>query len=263
MINKFFIIMSIGNQIKIFIKKFVSWKKNIFTKDNKYSKINEKIKEYQKFITEYQNAELEWHYLNLKNESLDNHTKHFSESEDCKYCKENTSQKDLDYEKFVLLTILAYNFTRGIILDTNKFALRTHDLNYSIDWHQTFPRSKLLMTMRNPISTYESYCRRLKQRAIRNRMAVRPYLYSNLKGLAGLHTHIENIRNPIGIVSIEQLNLYPHHSMTASSRLSTTWASALQVIRRTSHPYKRCCRERMAGWRGCGRHQYRPAVSRS
>jgi len=27
-----------------------SWKKNIFTKDNKYSKINEKIKEYQKFI---------------------------------------------------------------------------------------------------------------------------------------------------------------------------------------------------------------------
>ena len=27
-----------------------SWKKNIFTKDNKYSKIDEKIKEYQKFI---------------------------------------------------------------------------------------------------------------------------------------------------------------------------------------------------------------------
>ena len=27
-----------------------SWKKNIFIKDNKYSKINEKIKEYQKFI---------------------------------------------------------------------------------------------------------------------------------------------------------------------------------------------------------------------
>ena len=27
-----------------------SWKKNIFIKDNKYSKIDEKIKEYQKFI---------------------------------------------------------------------------------------------------------------------------------------------------------------------------------------------------------------------
>ena len=27
-----------------------SWKKNIFTKDNKYTKIDEKIKEYQKFI---------------------------------------------------------------------------------------------------------------------------------------------------------------------------------------------------------------------
>jgi hypothetical protein len=132
-------------------------------------------------------------------------------------------QVPFNIRNLCLATCVAHNLARGVCPSTNTFVLYAHDLPRTKLFIDQFGCGRIIALARHPVSTHASRCTRLLREHedyaaeptpdCRKTLVVALYRPSHILYLEDMYRLLPDIREPVGVVMIEQLHADPKASM--------------------------------------------------